>query len=225
VENEKPLLFTIGHSVHSLEHFVNILKLNDIKAIADVRALPYSKFTPQFNREGLQEFLKGEDIDYIFSGKELGARWKNPECYSSNKVIFSKVANMKPFQEGLLQLAEVASRMRTAIMCAEKDPLACHRTLLVARYGKKHFSDIRHILEDGTVESGRHADQRLLAAYHLDAEDLFSSGEERLNIAYTKRAEKIAYEEEQDDTLGRLSVNSHERIDVQAPEERNIGEP
>lgn len=194
----KPILFTIGHSNHVIEHFISMLKSNDIKAIVDVRSSPYSKFTPQFNREVLKKTLQDKGIYYVFLGKELGARRSERECYSGTKVSYRKVANSKSFQEGLMRLREGALKMRVSIMCTEKDPLSCHRTILVAHYGRKYFSEVRHILEDGTIETGQHADNRLLKEYKLDVEDFFNPLEERMSIAYEKRAEKIAYEETED---------------------------
>jgi uncharacterized protein (DUF488 family) len=195
MNNRKPVLFTVGHSNHSFEHFVDLLKSNEVKAIADVRSSPYSKYTPQFNRDSLERVLKENGIYYVFLGRELGARRDEPECYAGNKVVYSKVAKTNVFQEGLFRLREGALRMRVAVMCAEKDPLTCHRTVLVARYGRDFFSEIHHILDDGSIETGHDADCRLLAEYKLDKEDFFSPLEERMKIAYEKRAEKIAYEE------------------------------
>jgi uncharacterized protein (DUF488 family) len=190
-----PVLYTVGHSVHPIEHFVELLKLNEIEAIADVRSSPYSKFTPQFNREFMKESLKKASIRYVFLGDELGARRSEPECYENNKVIYSKVARLPSFRQGISRLLEGTEKMRVAIMCAEKDPLTCHRTVLVAHFSRDLFSDALHILEDGNIESRHEADLRLLREYKLEKEDFFSPYAERLALAYSKRAEKIAYEE------------------------------
>lgn len=194
----KPVLYTIGHSVHPIDVFINLLKKHNIMAVADVRSSPYSKFTPQFNREGLKVSLKNAGIQYVFLGEELGARRTEPECYQGSKVIFSKVAKTPAFQRGIRRLVDGALKMSVAIMCAEKDPLTCHRTILVAHYARDLFSEAQHILEDGNIETGSQADLRLLKEYELEKEDLFSNYSERLEIAYSRRAEKIAYEENQD---------------------------
>jgi len=190
-----PVLYTIGHSVHPIDYFIELLKMNEIDAVADVRSSPYSKFTPQFNREPLKKSLKGQGIRYVFLGEELGARRDEPECYKNNKVIYSKVADLPSFRSGISRLREGTEKMRVAIMCAEKDPLTCHRTVLVAHFSRDHFSDTLHILEDGSIESRADADLRLLREYKLEKEDFFSPYKDRLNLAYSKRAEKIAYEE------------------------------
>lgn len=193
-----PVLYTVGHSVHPIDHFIEILKLNRIDAVADVRSSPYSKFTPQFNREPLKRSLLDHGVRYVFLGAELGARRDEPECYENRKVIYRKVAELSSFKSGVSRLREGAEKMRVAIMCAEKDPLTCHRTVLVAHFARDQFSDTLHILEDGSIESRAEANLRLLKEYNLEKEDLFSPYEERLALAYSKRAEKIAYEETQE---------------------------
>ena len=198
MSENSPVLYTVGHSVHPIDHFINILKMNRIDAVADVRSSPYSKFTPQFNRESLKKSLKDHGIRYVFLGEELGARRDEPECYEGNKVVYRKVANLPSFKIGISRLREGTEKMRVAIMCAEKDPLTCHRAVLVAHFARDQFSDTLHILEDGSVESRTEADLRLLTEYKLEKDDLFSPYEERLSLAYSRRAEKIAYEETQE---------------------------
>jgi len=193
-----PVLYTVGHSVHPMERFIEILEMNKIEAVADVRSSPFSRFTPQFNRDTLQKSLKDRGVHYVFLGSELGARRDEPECYESNRVLYRKVADLPIFQFGLSRLQEGARKMRVAIMCAEKDPLTCHRAVLVSHFSRDHFSDTLHILEDGSLESRAEADLRILKEYRLEKEDFFSTYEERLALAYSKRAEKIAYEENQE---------------------------
>lgn len=196
--SNNPVLYTVGHSIHPIGDFIEILRMNTIDAVADVRSSPYSKFTPQFNRDHLEEHLKKHRIRYVFLGAELGARRDEPECYENNKVIYRRVADLPSFKSGILRLRKGAEKMRVAIMCAEKDPLTCHRTVLVAHFSRELFSDTLHILEDGSIESRAEADLRLLREYKLEKEDFFSPYEERLALAYSKRAEKIAYEENQE---------------------------
>jgi uncharacterized protein (DUF488 family) len=190
-----PVLYTVGHSVHPIDHFIAILKKNRIDAIADVRSSPYSRFTPQFNRELLKKSLKSNGIQYVFLGDELGARRDEPQCYENGKVIYHKVAALPTFLKGIERLQEGASKMRVAIMCAEKDPLTCHRTVLVAHFGRKMFSDTLHILEDGSIETRDQADKRLLREAKLDKDDFFNPYDQRLKTAYAQRGEKIAYAE------------------------------
>jgi uncharacterized protein (DUF488 family) len=185
-----------------VEHLIELLGTHGIEAVADVRSSPYSQYTPQFNREPLAASLRRHRIHYVFLGEELGARREEPECYESHKVVYRKVARLPVFQDGIARLREGAGKMRVALLCAEKDPLTCHRTVLVSHFARQHFADTLHILEDGRLESQAEADRRLLRDYGLDKEDLFSSYPERLALAYAKRAERIAYTEHPENLLG-----------------------
>jgi hypothetical protein len=81
-----PELFTIGHSTHSWEKFLELLRQHRIETVADVRSSPYSQFNPHFNREPLQLALRQQGISYVFLGEELGARRSEPECYVNGRV-------------------------------------------------------------------------------------------------------------------------------------------
>ena len=193
--NEQSPLFTIGHSSHSIERFIELLKLHHIDTIGDVRSSPYSRFNTQFNRETLKSSLAKTDILYVFLGKELGARRSEPECYKDNKVIYDRVARSESFNAGIQRVIQGVSKMRVALMCAEKDPLTCHRTILVARHLLPYVKQINHVLEDGSLESHRMAEERLLRECELTEDDLFSPIEHRITNAYLKRGCEIAYTE------------------------------
>jgi hypothetical protein len=77
--------------------------------------------------------LSAAGIAYVFLGKELGGRPDDPSCHENGRVQYERVAPTALFAEGMRRLEDGANRYRVALMCAEKDPLACHRTLLVAR--------------------------------------------------------------------------------------------
>lgn len=195
-------LFTIGHSTHEWSHFVELLLAHKIKAVADVRSSPYSRFCPQYNRENLDRALRNVGIYYVFLGKELGARRTESECFIGNKVSYSLVAQTAVFNHGIKRLRTGVEKMRVAIMCAEKDPLECHRTILVAHYARNVFRRIEHIREDGNLESQETVDRRLLADYRLAEADLFKPMNELLELAYRKRGEEIAFEESHERAAG-----------------------
>ena len=147
---DKPL-FTIGHSTHSIDTFVTLLQSHDIEAVADIRSSPYSRYNPQYNRETLKKSLLSLDIAYVFLGDELGARRREPECYRNDEVDFKLVQELPLFLSGIDRLLRGREKMRIAIMCAEKDPLQCHRTFLVSDYLSARDVDIRHILAEGNL--------------------------------------------------------------------------
>ena len=129
----KNMVFAIGHSTHTQEDFIELLERHRITAVCDVRSKPYSRMNPQFNREDLTKALASHGIEYRFLGKELGARSEDPSCYEGDKVRYSKLANTQLFKDGLKRVRRgLKEGFRIALMCAEKEPLECHRTILVA---------------------------------------------------------------------------------------------
>jgi uncharacterized protein (DUF488 family) len=191
-----PELFTIGHSTHSWEKFLELLRQHRIDAVADVRSSPYSQFNPQFNREPLQLALRQAGISYVFLGEELGARRSEPECYINGRVDYSLIARTPSFIRGLDRLVQGAAKMRIAIMCAEKDPLDCHRCILVSPILKEKGINVQHIHDDGTLESQEQAEGRLAQRFKLAERDFFRSPGEIVAEAYRLQGEKIAYEED-----------------------------
>ena len=167
-------LFTIGHSVHTVEGFVELLKRHSITALCDVRSSPYSRYSPQFNRESLKEEILRHRILYIYLGAELGPRSSDPSCYENGKVQYQCLAEREIFQQGLDRLWQGMATYRIALMCAEKDPLSCHRMLLICRNLRGDSILIRHILEDGSLEDNRDTELRLMKLLKIDPADLFS---------------------------------------------------
>jgi uncharacterized protein (DUF488 family) len=127
-------VYTIGHSNHRIEKFIELLSAHNVTAIADVRSHPYSRFNPQFNREKLRTALRTAGAAYAFQGRKLGARSEDPNCYVNGKVQYDLLARTPLFKEGLARLVLGADSHRIALMCAEKDPLTCHRAILVCRH-------------------------------------------------------------------------------------------
>jgi len=185
---ETPTIFTIGHSNHPINTFIDMLKAAEIDAVADVRSVPYSKRHPQYRKDELAARLKGEGIAYVFLGKELGARPDDPDCYVDGRVVYDRIAATATFEEGLRRVEEGASRLRIALMCAEREPLDCHRTLLVSRHLIRRGVPIRHILADGAMESGEAVESRLSTAMGLEEDDLFLDPVARIEEAYRLRS-------------------------------------
>lgn len=188
-------VFTIGHSTHSIEKFIDLLSAHGIQAVVDVRSFPFSKFNPQFNRENLQNSLKASIIRYVFLGKELGARSEDPACYVADKVQYDRLAQTPLFRSGLDRVIEGANNYRIALMCAEKDPLDCHRTILVARELLKRGLSITHILDDGSLESHTESISRLVTSLGMSLDDMFISKDEIIEQAYSRQANRIAYDQ------------------------------
>jgi uncharacterized protein (DUF488 family) len=189
-------VFTIGHSNHPINAFVILLQQHGVTALADVRSAPYSRFAPQFNREALERSLKAHSIKYVFLGRELGARPDDRSCYENGRVQYERLARTDLFRSGLERVIRGASHYRIALMCAEKEPLECHRTLLVARALDELGVAVGHVLADGRLELHDDAMLRLLDMVGLPPEDLFRSRRELIAQAIAKQEERVAYVDE-----------------------------
>lgn len=189
-------VFTIGHSTHSLEAFVALLKLHGVTALADVRSAPFSRFNPQFNKDVLDRSLRAQGITYVFLGRELGARSDDPSCYENGRVQFGRLARTELFRRGIERVIRGAQEHRIALMCAEKEPLDCHRTLLVARALDDLGVPVEHILADGRLETHGEAMLRLLDLVGVPRTDLFRSRQELLAEALVRQEARVAYVDE-----------------------------
>jgi uncharacterized protein (DUF488 family) len=186
------MIYTVGHSNHPIERFLALLRRHGIALLADVRSTPYSRFNPQFRRDALAGALAQNAIEYLFLGEELGARSKDRSCYDdAGRVSYQKLANTELFRQGIEHLLAAARSRTTAIMCAEKDPLDCHRTILVARALEARGEKIAHILSSGEIETHEQALARLRAKLKLAPDDLF--GSDLNQQAYDARGLEIAY--------------------------------
>ena len=189
----KTEIFTIGHSNHELSRFTAFLKQHRIDVLADVRSQPYSQFNPQYNRETLATSLKSIGINYIFLGTELGARRNERECYIHGKADYHEIAKLPLFVHGLDRLRKDARTNRIAIMCSEKDPITCHRNILVCRNLRGPDITISHITADGSLEPNEAAETRLLKLMGLCEHDLFVSRQDMIEQAYDLQGASIAY--------------------------------
>jgi len=186
-------IYTVGHSTHRQEHFEELLTHHGITAVVDVRSAPFSRFNPQFNRGVLDQYLKDHEIAYVFLGRELGARSDDPACYEDGRVQYGRLAQTELFRRGIDRVLLGAETHRIALMCAEKEPLECHRTLLVARVLVEQGVDVAHILGDGSLESYEATMNRLLELSGFPQEELFRTREMMLAEALSRQEEKIAY--------------------------------
>jgi uncharacterized protein (DUF488 family) len=187
------IVYTIGHSNVASERLLALLDQHGITAVADVRSRPYSRFNPQFNREALASALKNSGREYFFLGQELGARSEDRACYRDGRAQYALIAQTSLFERGIERLLAGMENFRFAILCAEKEPLSCHRSILIARYLHEKGIGVRHILEDGSLEDHDALLLRLLALHGIQENHLFHTREELVAIAYEKQAEQIEY--------------------------------
>lgn len=189
------LVFTVGHSDLELDGFISLLKEHRITAVADVRSTPYSQTYPRFSREVLKGALKSSGITYVFLGSELGARSEDPSCYENGKIKYDRLARTELFQKGVERVMQGMRKFRLVLMCAEKEPLECHRAILVARHLVARGVKVKHILADGTLEDHADSLSRLARMLNLRDDHMFRSHEDMITDAYICQEEQIAYAE------------------------------
>ena len=165
------VVLTIGHSNHPQETFLGLLERHRVTALADVRSTPFSRFNPHFNRKSLGGALAARGIEYLYLGRELGGRPDEPACYEEGRIRYDRVARQERFREGLERVESGVVEHRMALMCAEKEPLDCHRTLLVGQALHERGMEVAHIHADGGLEPHADAMDRLLAGTGLDPKD------------------------------------------------------
>jgi uncharacterized protein (DUF488 family) len=186
-------LLTIGHSNIPAPRFTAMLRAAGADAIADVRSMPVSRFCPWFSAKNLAPLLASESMIYLFFGEELGGRPRDSSLYCDGVADYDAMARQPSFQAGLERLLHDAGRHRLCLMCSEREPLDCHRCLLVARALAARGARIGHILYDGAIEPHAATEQRLLRLADAD-NDLFASGQHaRLAAAYRRRSYAVGY--------------------------------
>jgi uncharacterized protein (DUF488 family) len=144
--------YTIGHSNHSAEEFLNLLRAHAIEVLVDVRSQPVSRYCPQFERLALELSLRAARIRYMYLGRELGGRPADQRYYDSDGYVrYDRVAGSPAFAEGVTRVERLAGRSRAALMCSEEDPRDCHRHLLIGRVLKERGVAVVHIRGDGSL--------------------------------------------------------------------------
>ncbi|MXX89040.1 MAG: DUF488 domain-containing protein [Boseongicola sp. SB0677_bin_26] len=202
-------ILTVGHSNHDLEFFVGLLDAHCVTALVDVRSSPYSRFNSQFNRERLAESLKGSGISYVYLGRELGGRSDDRSHYERGRIRYDRLSNTARFRDGLERIVRGAEDYRIALMCAEKEPLDCHRTLLVGHELDRLGVDVAHILPDKPLEPHADAMDRLLAKFGLDDYDLINRDEprmERVRRAIDLQAKNVGHAVERESELAEMEA-------------------
>lgn len=147
-------IFTIGHSNHSAEKFVSLLKRYGIELVVDVRSQPYSRHAPHFRARDLEAILSDSGIGRLFLGSELGGRPTIGEFYDADgRVDYARIERSQSFLDGIQRLESSIPDRRIALLCSEEDPTGCHRRLLVGRVLGERGIVVRHIRGDGSIQT------------------------------------------------------------------------
>jgi uncharacterized protein (DUF488 family) len=193
----KPLIHTIGHSTHPIDYFIELLQAHEVNCIVDVRSVAASRFNPQYNKKALEGSLKKQGIQYLHFAEEFGARRTDPNDLIEGRVDFEKVRSSAIFKKGIQRLKQGTEKgFRIALMCAESEPLECHRFAMISPALKKEF-EIRHILKDASIAEQEELEQQLLEKYRKKLNSLFPEQMtgNRLQLAMRLLNEKMGWSE------------------------------
>ena len=200
------LVYTIGHSNHTIDFFKELLDSCNVNCLIDVRSVPASAYNPQYNKEYLSNYLKYNNITYLHFGDEFGARHTEKGLLDDfGKVDFDKVRKTGKFLLGVERLKDGLSKGFTvALMCSEAEPFDCHRFSLISYYLVRNGFIVKHILKDKTIIENAELEMRLLKKYDklIPRPTLFNpkvlSESEQLNMAYRFRNKEVAYDAQND---------------------------
>jgi uncharacterized protein (DUF488 family) len=149
-----PQIYTIGHSSHPSQHFVELLQQHRIEVLVDTRSAPYSRYSPQFDREALRELVTAAEIKYLYLGDVIGGRPRDEAHYDEHgRARYAKMGKDAEFLETIARLEHGAAEFRVALMCSEEDPAHCHRRLLVGRVLVERGSELLHIRGAGDLQA------------------------------------------------------------------------
>jgi uncharacterized protein (DUF488 family) len=196
----RPIIYTVGHSTHPIEVFLDLVKSHHINCIVDVRSIAASSYNPQYNEEIISGFLKKNNMVYLHFAEEFGARHNDPDLLDEEgKVDFESVRKSWNFKNGVERLWQGIEKNYTiALMCSESEPFDCHRFSMISLALEKDGFKVMHILKDKTLKTNAQLESELLKKYQkrIPQPDMFNPNITRidqLKAAYRLRNKDIAY--------------------------------
>lgn len=160
-------VYTLGHSNYPFDKFIEILKKYNINCVVDIRAIPYSKYNTQYNKEFFQNNLKKLGYTYIYMADEFGAKRKTKESYNSQGYAdFDKVILEKDFKRGVERLKVGCNKgYKIVLLGAMQEPIRCPRAILVGRQLVKEGFDVKYIMHEGNLKTQNDLEELLLEKY------------------------------------------------------------
>lgn len=198
-------IYTIGHSNHSADFFLELLQSQQINCVVDVRSTPASKYNPQFNQTPLKNFLKLHQIQYLHFGDEFGARQEEEKLLDEEGIVqFEWFRKTKVFQAGVERVDIGMSKgYKIALMCSEANPLECHRFSMIAVYLQEIGISVWHILKDKSLVSHTDLEKELIKKFEkkLPQPSLFEPNineKDQLKYAYRLHNKEIGWQPKAD---------------------------
>lgn len=185
-------VFTIGHSNHQPRDLIGMIRAAGGGLIVDVRSSPYSRYMSQFNREAFAHSLEEAGLGYSYLGDSLGGRPATVGTMTNGVVDYEKVATTPVFSSGIEALEGLMTTATPVLLCAEGEPLECHRCLLVGRHLHEKGLVVAHIRKDGAVEPHEQTVKRLVESF-FPHPDLLMSPEEMVADLYRRQNMSTGY--------------------------------
>jgi len=194
------MLYTIGHSNHQIDFFLYLLKKYNIQYVIDVRTSPFCKYTKQYDRWNIEKTLKENNIIYCFMGEFFGAKRKEKELYTAEGYLdFEKTTESEKFLLGFNNILKgLQDDYNVALMCSEKDPKDCHRSIMISKKFLEAGFEANHILPDGKIKTQKELEKELVNEFYSGRKqlNLFTMNmteEDYIRESYKKQNEKIGY--------------------------------
>ena len=205
------LIYTVGHSNHSIDEFRNLIQLPGVNCVVDVRSVPASKYNPQFNENNLKRYLKQYNIVYLHFGEEFGAR--RYDCLNDDGCVdFERAVKTDAFKNGVKRLVNGLEKgFKVALMCSEAHPIECHRFALISRFFYEQGFDVKHIMKDQTIIDNVVVQKKMVEEYLnekkiRDINDIFAKLEnydvhQQIIDAYRVKNKEIAFHVEMEEII------------------------
>ncbi len=149
-------VLTVGHT-GALRDFVALVEGHGVDVLIDTRSNPYSQWVPHWARESLQDAARNATFDYRWMGDSLGGRPAGHDLYrsdgSADYEAIAQTRRLRRYQEGIEDVLTLARDRVVCLMCAEEDPIECHRRLLITKTLLERGITVRHLRRDCTIES------------------------------------------------------------------------
>ena len=157
------MIYTIGHSNHPIEKFIELLQAYKVETIVEVRSVPKSSYSTHFNKPNLIYELSQFHIQY--SGmlmKMLGGRPEDTSVLNSdNKIDEALIEKKEWYKDGIKKLISLSKESKIAIMCSEENPKNCHRGYIISHALLKKGEEVHHIRGDGSLQKASYISKQV----------------------------------------------------------------